>query len=64
MALSPRELQILGLLAAGLSNKEIARSIALDPNTVKYHLKRLFAKLSVERRGRAVLRARQYGLLS
>jgi len=64
VALSPRERQILALLASGLSNKEIARSIALDPNTVKYHLKRLFAKLSVERRGRAVLRARQYGLIS
>jgi LuxR family maltose regulon positive regulatory protein len=62
--LSPREQQILGLLATGLSNKEIARSIAVDPNTVKYHLKRMFAKLSVERRGRAVMRARQYGLIN
>ena len=64
IALSPREQQILGLLATGLSNKEIARSIAVDPNTVKYHLKRMFAKLSVERRGRAVMRARQYGLIN
>jgi LuxR family maltose regulon positive regulatory protein len=62
-ALSAREQQILALLAQGLSNKEIARSIAVDPNTVKYHLKRLFAKLAVERRARAVIRARQYGLI-
>lgn len=62
-ALSVRERQILALLAQGLSNKEIARSIAVDPNTVKYHLKRLFAKLAVERRARAVIRARQYGLI-
>ena len=62
-SLSSRERQILALLGEGFSNKEIARSIAVDPNTVKYHLKRLFAKLSVERRGRAVIRARQYGLI-
>ena len=61
--LSPRERQILDLLAEGLSNKEIARRIARDPNTVKYHLKNLFAKLAVERRGRAVVRARHIGLI-
>ncbi len=62
--LSIRERQILVLLAEGQSNKEIARSIALDPNTVKYHLKRLFAKLAVERRTHAVIRARQSGLIA
>ena len=62
--LSPREHQILDLLAEGLSNKEIARRIARDPNTVKYHLKSLFAKLAVERRGRAVVRARDMGLIN
>jgi len=62
--LSPREHQILDLLAEGLSNKEIARRIARDPNTVKYHLKSLFAKLAVERRGRAVVRARSMGLIN
>lgn len=61
--LSPREHEILDLLAEGLSNKEIARRIARDPNTVKYHLKSLFAKLAVERRGRAVVRARDIGLI-
>jgi LuxR family maltose regulon positive regulatory protein len=61
--LSARERQILAFLAEGLSNKEIARRVELDPNTVKYHLKRLFTKLSVERRARAVIRARQYGLI-
>ena len=60
LGLSPREHEILDLLAEGLSNKEIARRIARDPNTVKYHLKSLFAKLAVERRGRAVVRARDY----
>ena len=62
--LSRRERQILELLAEGQSNKEIARRIGLDPNTVKYHLKRLFAKLSVERRVTAVVRARDYGLIA
>jgi LuxR family maltose regulon positive regulatory protein len=61
--LSPREHEILDLLAEGLSTKEIARRIARDPNTVKYHLKSLFTKLAVERRGRAVVRARDIGLI-
>ena len=63
VGLSQRERQILDLLADGLSNKEIARRIGLDPNTVKYHLKRLYGKLSVERRTTAVVRARNYGLI-
>jgi DNA-binding CsgD family transcriptional regulator len=63
-ALSGRERQILDLLAEGLTNKEIGRRIGVDPNTVKYHLKRLFAKLSVERRLTAVTRARNYGLIA
>jgi LuxR family transcriptional regulator, maltose regulon positive regulatory protein len=62
--LSGRERQILDLLAEGLTNKEIARRIGLDPNTVKYHLKRLFAKLAVQRRVSAVVRARTFGLLA
>jgi LuxR family maltose regulon positive regulatory protein len=62
--LSEREREVLDLLAEGLSNKEIARRIGRDPNTVKYHLKRVFAKLSVERRVTAVIRARSYGLIS
>jgi LuxR family maltose regulon positive regulatory protein len=62
--LSGREREILDLLAEGLTNKEIGRRIGVDPNTVKYHLKRLFAKLSVERRVTAVTRARNYGLLA
>ncbi|MBH0238754.1 LuxR C-terminal-related transcriptional regulator [Methylobrevis albus] len=61
--LSGREREVLLLLAEGLSNKEIARRLGVDPNTVKYHLKRLFSKLGVERRTRAIVRARSFGLI-
>jgi ATP/maltotriose-dependent transcriptional regulator MalT len=53
----------LELLAHGLSNKEIARIGGVSVNTVKYHLKALFADLHVENRTRAVHRARELGLL-
>lgn len=63
VGLTAREREILGLLAKGLTNKEIGREIRLDPNTVKYHLKKAFAKLAVERRTGAVARARDFGLI-
>jgi ATP/maltotriose-dependent transcriptional regulator MalT len=63
-ALSPRETDVLTLIAEGLSNKEIARSLDIGPETVKSHLKSVFAKLGVERRAQAVSRAQTLGLVT
>jgi LuxR family maltose regulon positive regulatory protein len=63
-ALSPRETDILTLIAEGLSNKEIARSLDIGPETVKSHLKSVFTKLGVERRAQAVARAQTLGLVT
>jgi LuxR family maltose regulon positive regulatory protein len=60
--LSPREGGILKLIADGLSNKEIARDLAIAPETVKSHVKNIFIKLNVERRVQAVSRAQMLGL--
>jgi LuxR family maltose regulon positive regulatory protein len=61
--LSPRECEILEFIAEGASNKEVARTLGLAPETVKTHLKNIFLKLEVERRTQAVLRAEELGLL-
>jgi len=61
--LSPREQEILSLIAKGQSNKEVARAMGVTPETVKSHLKNIFGKLSVDRRAQAVARARSLGLL-
>lgn len=55
--LSPRELQILRLLAGGLSNKEIARAVFLAEGTVRNHISNLLAKLDCRDRTQAVLKA-------
>jgi LuxR family transcriptional regulator, maltose regulon positive regulatory protein len=62
--LSARETKILKLIAQGLSNKEIARSLDIGPETVKSHLKSVFTKLGVERRAQAVSRAQTLGLVT
>jgi LuxR family transcriptional regulator, maltose regulon positive regulatory protein len=62
--LSVRESEILKLIAGGLSNKEIARALAIKPETVKSHVKRIFVKLNVEKRAQAVSRAQMLGLTS
>jgi DNA-binding CsgD family transcriptional regulator/N-acetylneuraminic acid mutarotase len=62
--LSERELEILKLLATGLSNKEIAAQLFLSPNTVKVHLRNIFAKLSVQSRTEATLIAIQRGYVT
>ena len=61
-SLSAREGDILKLIGEGLSNKEIARSLAIAPETVKSHVKHIFTKLNVERRAQAVSRAQSLGL--
>jgi LuxR family maltose regulon positive regulatory protein len=63
-ALSTRETEILKLIAQGFSNKEIARSLDIGPETVKSHLKSVFTKLGVERRAQAVSRAQTLGLVA
>jgi LuxR family transcriptional regulator, maltose regulon positive regulatory protein len=60
--LSAREVDILKLIAEGLSNKEIARELAIAPETVKSHVKGIFTKLNVEKRAQAVSRAQSLGL--
>lgn len=61
--LSPRELEVLQLIAQGLSNHEISERLFLALSTVKGHNQRIFDKLQVQRRTEAVARARELGLL-
>jgi ATP/maltotriose-dependent transcriptional regulator MalT len=62
--LTPKERSILLLLARNYSNKEIAKSIAISDETVKWHLKNLFIKLEAGSRKHAVTRARSLGFIS
>jgi DNA-binding CsgD family transcriptional regulator len=63
LGISEREYDVLVQLAAGASNKEIARTLGISPNTIKTHLARLFEKLDVSRRMQAVDKARQLDIL-
>jgi two-component system, NarL family, response regulator LiaR len=63
LGITPRELEILEAIAAGLSTREIAGRLFVSENTVKTHAARLFAKLSARRRTEAVRRAREVGLI-
>lgn len=63
LGITPREHEVLGLIASGRSNKEIARQLQLSPNTVKTHVARLYGKLEAARRTEAVLRARELRLI-
>jgi LuxR family maltose regulon positive regulatory protein len=62
--LTPKEAEVLSLLSAGLSNKVIARTMDISDETVKWHLKNLFSKLSAGTRKHAVDRARLLGLIA
>ena len=61
--LSKRELEVLALIAEGLSNREIGERLFLALTTVKGHNRRIYGKLGVQRRTEAVARARELGLL-
>ena len=62
--LSQRELEVLQLLAGGASNQEIATTLVVAPGTVKLHVSHILSKLGVNNRTRAILRARDLGLLT
>lgn len=63
LGITQREHEILGLIAEGLSNREIGERLFVSENTVKTHSSRLFDKLGVNRRVQAVLKGRELGLI-
>lgn len=63
LGVTPREHEILGLIAEGLSNRQIADRLCVTESTVKTHAYRLFDKLGVGRRMQAVRRGRELGLI-
>jgi DNA-binding CsgD family transcriptional regulator len=63
VGITQREHEILGLIAQGLSNREIGERLFVSENTVKTHSSRLFEKLSVNRRMQAVQKAKDLGLI-
>lgn len=63
LELSKRELEILGLLAQGYSNQEIAAKLFVSLSTVKTHIQNLFEKLDVKRRIQAIEKARSLSLI-
>jgi len=63
LGITKRELEILELIATGLSNREIAEKLFVSENTVKTHSSRLFDKLSAKRRTQAVQLGKEMGLL-
>jgi DNA-binding CsgD family transcriptional regulator len=63
LGITPREMEILELIAAGLSNREIAGRLFVSENTVKTHSGRLFDKLNARRRTQAVQIAKESGLI-
>nr|BFE79045.1 hypothetical protein GCM10020093_016460 [Planobispora longispora] len=60
---SPRELEVLKLIARGAANREVARALLISETTVKTHLKHVFAKLGVDNRAAAVVAAMERGLI-
>ena len=63
LGITRRELEILELIANGLSNREIAEKLFVSENTVKTHSSRLFDKLSARRRTQAVQLGKEFGLI-
>lgn len=63
LGLSKRELEVLGLIAGGFSNQEIAERLFVSLNTIKTHTSRLFAKLEVRSRTQAVEKAKRLNLI-
>ena len=63
LGITKRELEILNLIAGGLSNREIAEKLFVSENTVKTHSSRLFDKMNVKRRTQAVQIGKEFGLI-
>ena len=63
IGMTKRELEILELIAAGLSNREIAERVFVSENTVKTHSSRVFEKLGARRRTQAVQLGKEFGLI-
>lgn len=61
--LTPRETEVLQLMAQGLTNKAIARALNISPNTVKFHINAILFKLDAQSRTDAVVRATRLGLV-
>ncbi|GAA5513402.1 HTH-type transcriptional regulator MalT [Deinococcus carri] len=64
VTLTPRERDVLALLAEGLSNKRAARELGVTESTVKFHVQAVYSKLGVQSRAAAVARGIQLGLVS
>ncbi len=62
-ALTPREIEVLTMLAEGLGNKEIARQLDISDNTVKFHLSSIFGKLGATSRTEAVMLGMRHGFI-
>ena len=63
LGLSKRELEVLQLIAEGLSNQEIAARLFVSLNTIKTHSSRIFEKLDVKRRTQAIEKAKRLNLI-
>jgi DNA-binding CsgD family transcriptional regulator len=63
LGITKRELEILALIAGGMSNREIAERLFVSENTVKTHSSRLFDKLNAKRRTQAVQIGKEFGLI-
>jgi DNA-binding CsgD family transcriptional regulator len=63
VGLTPREHEILALIAQGMSNREIGEKLFVSENTVKTHSSRLFEKMQVNRRVQAVQKGKELGLI-
>jgi two-component system, NarL family, response regulator YdfI len=62
-ALTPREIEVLGMLAEGLGNKVIATRLGISDHTVKTHVAAVFGKLAVSTRAEAVASGARLGLI-
>ena len=60
--LSDRELEVLDLIARGMSNQQIVDRLVISPKTVRNHISNIFSKLQVRDRAEAVVRAREAGM--
>lgn len=64
MQFTPREREVLAELAGGLSNKEVAQRLGIEPSTVENHLNHIFRKLGAQNRTQAVVLAIRHGLIT